>query len=69
MGCDWHPGTQATLSPRQHLLGHHTDLHSEDTSLLFGWGPLQAHVTAGKFHGELHFDLVRGWSRYKSPRA
>lgn len=45
---------------RQHLLSHHTDLHTKDASLLFGRSPLQAHVSAGEFHGEFHFDLLGG---------
>lgn len=55
------PGGQGWQGPQtQHLLGHHADLHTEDAALLFGGGPLQAHVSAGEFHGEFHFDLVGG---------
>ena len=55
------PEGQGWQGPRaQHLLGHHADLHTEDAGLLFGRGPLQAHVSAGEFHGEFHFDLVGG---------
>lgn len=45
---------------RQHLLCHHADLHTKDTSLFFGRGPLQAHISAGELHGEFHLDLLRG---------
>lgn len=45
---------------RGHLLSHHADLHAKDASLLFGRGPLQAHIPAGELHGEFHFDLVEG---------
>lgn len=53
------PGPASALGHwRQHLLRHHTDLHTKDASLLFGRGPLQAHISAGEFHGEFYFDLV-----------
>lgn len=52
--------TPARRQRRQHLLSHHADLHTEDASLLFGRSPLQAHVSAGEFHGEFHFDLLGG---------
>lgn len=40
-----------------HTLCHNADFDPEDSSLFFGWGPLQAHVSARELHGELHLDL------------
>ena len=55
------PGGRGWQGPQtQYLLGHHADLHTEDATLLFGGGPLQAHVSAGEFHGEFHLDLLGG---------
>ena len=55
------PGGRGWQGPQtQYLLGHHADLHTEDAALLFGGGPLQAHVSAGEFHGEFHLDLLGG---------
>lgn len=51
-------GDQSTSAPTAlHLLCHHTDFDPEDTGLLFGRGPLQAHVPACELHGEFHLDL------------
>lgn len=47
--------TAAPTAP--YLLCHHTDFDPEDTGLLFGWGPLQAHVPACELHREFHLDL------------
>lgn len=49
---------QSTPAPTApHLLCHHADFDTKDTGLLFGWGPLQAHVPACELHGEFHLDL------------
>lgn len=54
---------------RQHLLSHHADLHTEDAGLLFGWRPLQAHISAGELHGKFHFDLVGGEAGHECLRS
>lgn len=48
-------GQQPPAAP--HALCHDADFDSKDSGLLFGRGPLQAHVSACELHGELHLDL------------
>lgn len=48
-------GQQPPTAP--HTLCHNADFDPEDSSLLFRWGPFEAHVSACELHGELHLDL------------
>jgi len=48
-------GQQPPAAP--HALCHDADFDSKDSGLLFGRGPLQAHVSACELHGDLHLDL------------
>lgn len=50
-------GMEQISPPAPHVLCHDADFDPEDTGLLFGRGPLQAHISACELHGELHLDL------------